>query len=369
MPYLIALILVIIQGIITLGHWLIYKTVVRFLVITDPKVLLTLKIGLGVLSVCFVLASLISFRYYNKATQIFYTLSAGWLGFFYFLFLAICLFWIIFGLSRFLSIDLNPKMLLPAFLMIAVVLGTYGIFNAANVRVKNLEITLPNLPSEWKGKTAVWISDIHLGQVRNEKFAAQMADLISRQKPDIIFIGGDLYDGVAVDTDKVIMPFANLHAPLGTYFITGNHEEFSDNTKYLAAIKRAGIEVLNNEAINLEGLQIIGVDYSSTGKPEALKNILENLHIDKAKPSILLKHEPSELNIAEEQGINFQISGHTHQGQVPIFNWATKRLYHGFNFGLKNYGKMLIYTSSGAGTWGPPMRVVTTPEIVVISFK
>ena len=90
--------------------------------------------------------------------------------------------------------------------------------------------------------------------------------------------------------------------------------------------------------------------------------------IDRRKPSILLKHSPLDLKVAKESGISLQLSGHTHRGQVFLFQWITSRVYHGYDYGLKWFGNLLVYTSSGAGTWGPPMRLDTKPEIVVIEL-
>jgi predicted MPP superfamily phosphohydrolase len=171
-----------------------------------------------------------------------------------------------------------------------------------------------------------------------------------------------------VDRDKVIEPFSRLSAPYGIYFITGNHEEFNDNTKYLQAVRRAGMRVLYNEKVELEGLQIIGVDYGDTRREEPFRSILKNVGIDRLKPSILLKHAPFHLQVAKDHGITLQLSGHTHQGQVFLFRFITSRVYQGYDYGLKWFEDLLVYTSSGAGTWGPPVRVDTNPEIVVIKF-
>jgi predicted MPP superfamily phosphohydrolase len=212
------------------------------------------------------------------------------------------------------------------------------------------------------------VSDTHLGQVRNDGFAQKIATMVQNLRPDIVFIGGDLYDGEAVDLDKVIEPFSRISVPNGIYFITGNHEEFYDNTPYLEAVRRAGIRVLYNEKVDLDGLQIIGVDYKDSRREEQFRTILQKMGIDRQKPSILLKHVPLHLQVAKEQGISLQLSGHTHQGQVFLFRFITSQVYQGYDYGLKWFGDLLVYTSSGAGTWGPPMRLDTRPEIVVITF-
>jgi predicted MPP superfamily phosphohydrolase len=283
--------------------------------------------------------------------------------------LASILCWLFWGFAKLFQFPLNQRILIEILIGITLVASLYGFINAGVIRITQLDLPLPNLPSQWKGKTAVWVSDTHLGPVRNDGFAKHIAGKIKNLHPDIVFIGGDLYDGEAVDVDRVIEPFSRISAPYGTYFITGNHEEFSDNTRYLQAVRRAGIRVLYNEKVDLDGLQIIGVDYRDSTSEERFRTILQKMGVDRRKPSILLEHAPRNLRVAEEEGISLQLSGHTHRGQVLLFRFITSRVYQGYDYGLKGFGNLLVYTSSGAGTWGPPMRIDTKPEIVAITFK
>ena len=368
MAYRLILFIGIVQSILFLGHWFLYRTLVRFLGLASPARLLTLKVALGLLSISLVLTSFLAFRYSNLLVRMLYTAAASWLGIVYFFILAAILSWILYGLAKLFHFPLDRKILIEILIGIALMASLYGFINSGVIRITRMSLRLPDLPSHWKGKTATWISDTHLGQVRNYRFAQQIATMVENLHPDIVFIGGDLYDGVAVDLDKVIEPFSRISAPYGTYFITGNHEEFSDNSKYLQAVRHAGIRVLYNEMVNLDGLQIIGVDYRDSRNENQFKTILQKMGIDRHKPSILLKHAPLHLQVAKEEGISLQLSGHTHQGQVFLFRWITSRVYHGYDYGLKWFGDLLVYTSSGAGTWGPPMRLDTKPEIVVIKF-
>ncbi len=359
----------IVQSILFLGHWFLYRTLVRFFGLANPSVLLTMRVGTALLSVSLVATSFLAFRYSNLLVRCLYTGAASWLGIFYMLILAAILAWILYGLAKLFHFPSDRKILIEILIGMAFTASLYGFINAAVIRITRINVQLPGLASSWKGKTAVWISDTHLGQVRNFGFAQRIAAMVEDLHPDIIFIGGDLYDGEAVDRDKVIEPFSRLAAPYGTYFITGNHEEFYDNTKYLQAVRRAGMRVLYNEKVELEGLQIIGVDYGDTSREEPFRSILKNVGIDRLKPSILLKHAPFHVQVAKDHGITLQLSGHTHQGQVFLFRFITSRVYQGYDYGLKRFEDLLVYTSSGAGTWGPPMRVDTNPEIVVIKFE
>jgi predicted MPP superfamily phosphohydrolase len=359
----------IVQSILFLGHWFLYRTLVRFFGVAGPTTLLTLKVVLSLLSVSLVLTSFLAFRYSNLLIQCLYTTAASWLGILYLFILASILCWIFYGLAKLLHLPLDRKILIEILLGISLLVSLYGFINAGVTRITRISIQLPLLPGSWKGKTAVWVSDTHLGQVRNTGFARHIAAKVKDLRPDIVFIGGDLYDGVALDLDKTIEPFSKISAPYGTYFITGNHEEFSDNTPYLQAVRRAGIHVLYNEKVELDGLQIIGVDYRGSRREEDFRAILQKIGIDPHRPSVLLKHAPLHLRVAREQRISLQLSGHTHRGQVFLFRWITSKVYQGYDYGLKWFGDLLVYTSSGAGTWGPPMRIDTIPEIVVIEFK
>jgi len=358
----------IVQSILFLGHWFLYRTLVRFFGVVNPSRLFTLKISFALLSISLVLTSFLAFRYSNLPVRYLYTAAASWLGIFYLFILASILCWIFYGLGKLVHLPLNGKILIEILIGLALMASLYGFINAGVIRVTRISLQLPHLPNPWKGKTAVWVSDTHLGQVRNDGFAQKIATLVQSLHPDIVFIGGDLYDGEAVDLGKVIEPFSKMSVPGGMYFVTGNHEEFYDNTPYLQAVRRAGIRVLYNEKVDLDGLQIVGVDYKDSRSEEQFRTILQKMGIDPHQPSILLKHVPLHLHVAKEQGISLQLSGHTHQGQVFLFRFITARVYKGYDYGLKWFGDFIVYTSSGAGTWGPPMRIDTQPEIVVIRF-
>jgi predicted MPP superfamily phosphohydrolase len=358
----------VVQSILFLGHWFLYRTSVRFLMMSSPCRLLALKVALGLLSVSLVLTSFFAFRHSSLAVRCLYTSAASWLGIFYLFILASILCWVFYGFTKLFCFPLNGKMLFKILLGMALIVSVYGFINAGVIRVMRISVSLLHCPSAWKDKTAVWVSDTHLGQVRKDGCSEQIATRIKMLHPDIVFIGGDLYDRGMVDLDKMVEPFSRISVPYGIYFITGNHEEFYDNKPYLEAVRRAGIKVLYNEKMDWDGLQIVGVDYRDSTREGQFRRILQKMEINPQQPSILLKHTPLHLKVAQEQGISLQLSGHTHQGQVFLFRFITSKFYRGYDYGLKWFGHLLVYTSSGAGTWGPPMRIDTKPEMVIIKF-
>jgi predicted MPP superfamily phosphohydrolase len=193
--------------------------------------------------------------------------------------------------------------------------------------------------------------------------------MLNRERPDIVFLTGDVYDGTAADVNLLAKPFGDVEAPLGAYFVTGNHEEFGGDMKYLEALRRAGVHVLENEKVNVDGLQIVGVFYRELATPERFRSVLRKAELDNDRASVLLAHAPNRLWEAEEAGISLQLSGHTHAGQFFPWTRVVSRIYGKFAYGLQKLGNMVVYTSCGAGTWGPPLRLGTNPEIVLIQFE
>lgn len=215
----------------------------------------------------------------------------------------------------------------------------------------------------------VFVSDFQLGNVFRAGFAERVVKDINELGPYAVFIGGDLYDGVVCDEEKIIAPLRKLHPPGGTYFITGNHEYYlRDVPRAIAAVRAAGIAVLDDKKVCIGNINVIGVDYRSAHKREDFKRALDRIGVDPLRPTVLLKHEPTDLSIAEEAGVSLTLSGHTHHGQIWPLNFFTWQIYKGFDYGLKKLGGMQVFTSSGVGTWGPPLRLGTRSEIVKIEF-
>jgi hypothetical protein len=255
------------------------------------------------------------------------------------------------------------------FLVAAIVVGVYGIINARWVRIRRVPVRLPNLPRSWRGRRAMVVSDLHLGHFNGAGFSQRIANFAAQLKPDIVFICGDFFDGTRTDPERMVAPFKQISAPLGMFFATGNHDEFGDRRHFLAALAGAGIRVLTNEKVIVDGLQILGVPYHDTTFPIRMRANLEGLGIDRNAASILLNHVPNRLPIVEEAGVSLQLSGHTHGGQFFPFNWLTQRVFGKFTYGLNAFGALQVYTSFGAGTWGPPMRVGTRSEVVLLTFE
>ena len=365
----ISIFIAIVQSVLLLVHLAIYATWTFFLGPFDPIHRLELRVALAVLSVSFVAASLLSRLYSNWMVRAIYAVAAVWLGFVNFFFLAVCTCWIVYLLPALFGIHLQRMTLGVLFFGLAVLIALYTVINAARTRVTRISIKLPNLPPSWRGRTAALVSDLHLGHIRNRGFLRRIVSMLTQLRPDILFIPGDLFDGTDIDADRLAEPWAKFSAPFGAFFVTGNHEEFSSPAKYLDVVKRSGIRVLENEKVVIEGLQIVGVHYHESTNVERCRSILQQASLDPAAPSILLIHTPDRMPVAAEAGISLQLSGHTHRGQFFPFTIIVRRIYGKFAYGLNRLGNLLVYTSCGVGTWGPPMRLGTNPEIVLIQFE
>jgi predicted MPP superfamily phosphohydrolase len=359
----------IIQFVLCLAHLFLYQTWAFSPAGRDTPGAFWIKLVLGFLSVSFVAASLLAFRYTNAALRVFYRAAAVWLGLLTFLFVGAVSSWIIFGIARLAGLDVNFHRIVELLFGVAVIVGLYGVFNASRTRITRTTVRLANLPAAWRGRRAALISDLHLGHVRNGSFLRRMVAKILKEQPDAIFIAGDLYDGTAIDAQRAAEPLNKLTAPHGVYFVAGNHEQFGDDSKYLHAIAAAGVRVLSNEKVEVDGLQIIGVPYRHATHDGHFASVLRGIGLDRDRASILLTHAPDHPGIAEAAGVSLQVSGHTHLGQFVPWSWMARRIYRQFVYGLSRIGKMQVFTSSGAGTWGPPLRLGSNPEIVVLEFE
>ena len=362
-------IIAVIQLVIFLTHFLIYRTWVFSPAGSDAPAGYWIKVILGLLSVSFVSASLLAYRHTNGPVRALYRVAAVWLGLLTFLVIAMISSWAVFGMAQLAGLTVNFHRIVEWFYGAAVVLGFYGVINANWTRITRTPVRLANLPASWRGRRAALISDLHLGHVRNGNFLRRMVTKILAEAPDAIFIAGDLYDGTAIDASRAAQPLNKLTAPQGVYFVAGNHEQFGDDSKYLRAVEAAGVRVLTKEKVEADGLQIVGVSYRNATQDGHLASALHEVQLDRDRASILLTHAPDYPEVAEAAGVSLQLSGHTHLGQFLPWTWIARRIYRQFVYGLSRIGKMQVFTSSGAGTWGPPLRLGSNPEIVMLEFQ
>jgi predicted MPP superfamily phosphohydrolase len=361
-----------VQALLLAAHWFLFRTAVLFLPGLSPAGIDLLSVCLLVLAFSFIVAAMVGFRYSNLLVRIVYRIASVWLGFLNYFFWAALICRIAGFALKFTPLSAELPVLRPVIastlFSLAILTGLYGMANARLVRVRRIPIQMIGLPAAWSGRTALVLSDLHLGNVCNIGFARRMATLAAGLEPEIVLIPGDLFDGSKADPDRLLAPFLDLNPPLGIYFCAGNHDEFGGSAHYTAALKRAGIHVLEDQSILVEGMRIVGTPYGSSVHPLHLRVFLESLQLEDGTPSILLNHVPNRLPIVEKAGVSLLLSGHTHGGQVFPFTWATRRIFGKFTYGLQKFGRLTVYTSTGCGTWGPPMRLGAQPEVVLPTF-
>ena len=358
----------VIQAVLFLTHYFLYQTW-TFHHSQSSAEKIWLPVIVGVLSISFVAASTLAFSYTSAPVRALYKASAIWMGLLSFLFLAAALSWIILAITFPIGLSLNFHAMVVRLFAAAMILGLFGVFNASWTRITRARVKLANLPDAWRGRKAAVLSDVHLGHVRNRNFLERLVGKILREEPDAVFILGDLFAGTAINADEATQPLTQLKATHGVYFVAGNHEQFGDDSKYLNAVASTGVRVLKNEKVNLDGLQVVGVPYRDASMNGGLASALRNVSIDRERASILLVHAPDDPHTAEAHGFSLQLSGHTHLGQFIPWSWMARRIYRQFVYGLSRIGKMQVFTSSGAGTWGPPVRLGSNPEIVMLEFE
>lgn len=291
------------------------------------------------------------------------------MGFLNFAFLAALVCWPTLWAAKAAGLTSDRTAIASVLLAIAGVVATYGVVNAARLRVTRYSVRLENLPRFWQGRDIAVVSDLHVGAIRGRHFISTIVDRLNLIQPLAVFIPGDMFDGARVDIARTVEPWRKLRAPAGTYFVTGNHDEFVDRAPYIAALRNVGMRVLQNEKIVVDGLQIVGIHDSEAHRPTLFRTLLQRAQIDQSQPSILLTHRPAHLDIAAEAGVSLQLSGHTHAGQFPLWTLLVRKIYGRFAYGLNQFESLQVVTSSGAGIGVPPLRVGTHSEIVVLRLE
>jgi predicted MPP superfamily phosphohydrolase len=261
----------------------------------------------------------------------------------------------------------------------AVALGTAGtgvvLANSAPV-VRRIPIHLPNLPAELAGLRIVTFSDGHLSATYGGRRFERVVETVNAQRPDVVAIVGDLVDGEVDELREDVAPLADLVSEHGVFFVTGNHEYFVDTRAWLRHLPTLGVDVLRNERVPIRrggaSFDLAGIDDRTAarsgvpGHGADLEAALDGR--DDATPLVLLAHQPVMVEQARAAGVDLQLSGHTHGGQLWPFDYAVL-LDQPAVEGWSQQGPTQLYVTAGAGYWGPPMRVGARPEVTVIELQ
>jgi hypothetical protein len=275
--------------------------------------------------------------------------------------------------QRYTTFASTSALVTPLF---AVLLSIIGLINARRpAKIVSIEIPIANLAPALQGFTIAQISDIHIGPTIKRDYLEAIVDTVNSMNADVIAVTGDLVDGSVAQLAEHTEPLSRLVARYGAYFVTGNHEYYSDADAWTTEIERLGVRVLNNEHVILQhggaNVLLAGVtDYSAHGF-DASQRSDPHAAIANAPHDIdfklLLAHQPRSASAAAAAGFDLQLSGHTHGGQFWPWIYFV-RLQQPYTAGLHRLDKLWIYTSRGTGYWGPPKRFLAPSEITRITL-
>jgi len=361
-------------------HLYLYKKLIRAFTLMPPYNVLILALFLLMLLAPILVNVLAKYENHLPATYLAY-IGYIWMGG---LFLFFCIHFLIdiydgtvyllskFSLPVFARLHMGNKASLLMALLLSMVIMIYGRYEAENIQVETHVLKTEKLPPEANSLRIVQISDIHFSTINKAKLAQKIVEKIEGLAPDILVSTGDLTDRGMKEKEKVAELFRGLRVPYGKYAVTGNHEFYTGIQEAVEFTEKAGFRMLRNEGIAVAGIvNIAGVDDptarrfgmdASMSEDEIIRH-LPNKHL-----TILLKHRPM-LNEKSPEMFDLQLSGHLHKGQIFPFSLLTSLLfpYHAGLFQLE--GGSYFHVSRGTGTWGPPVRFLSPPEITVIEFR
>lgn len=251
-------------------------------------------------------------------------------------------------------------------------IGIVALMEANDLLVTRLEIPLRGLSPEMEGFSLLQISDVHYGVLNRNQTIRRLVEEANRLQPDVVVITGDLVDESVAHMEELTGLLSRLQSRFGVLAVTGNHEYYAGINRVVGIMQNADVQVLRNEMRELPGgIQILGIDdptgYRRMGESDPdFEQLLSRL--DPEKPSILLFHQPTHFEKTARFKVGLQLSGHTHGGQLFPIRYIS-RIFYPRTPGLHRIGDSFLFVSRGAGTWGPPMRLGSPPEIVLIRLK
>ena len=315
----------------------------------------------------------VAVRVVDKAGHDLVARALAWVGYSWmgFLFLAFSLFTILglwhlsaLGLARLgaPNLTLHGPVSALIVLLLALGVGLYGIYEAHNLRVERVFLKTTKLPPSVERLRIAQVSDIHLGLLHREEALAPIISLLQELQPDLVVATGDIVDAQIDHLDGMSELWQRLQPPLGKYAVTGNHEFYAGLGQALQFLERSGFTVLRGEGVTVaETITLVGIDDPTGGNQKEADLLTRH---QSALFTLLLKHRPR-VNEKAAALFDLQLSGHAHRGQIFPFNYVTALEYPKQDGLYSLPGGGHLYASRGTGTWGPPMRVLSPPEITL----
>jgi hypothetical protein len=250
-----------------------------------------------------------------------------------------------------------------------------GVSNAMGPpNLLRVPVRLRRLDPVFDGFRIAVVSDIHLGPLAGRSHTERIVAMINKTEPDLVAIVGDLVDGTVAELGPAAEPLHDLVSREGSYFVTGNHEYFVEDTaEWLRELEQLGVQPLRNESTAIRrgaaAFDLAGVNDVSGGQHSDSPDYDRALAgTSPSRPTVLLAHQPVQVSEASARGVDLQLSGHTHGGQMWPFHYVV-RLVQPSLAGLSTVGDTQLYVTRGAGFWGPPVRIGAPPDITVVSLQ
>ena len=311
-----------------------------------------------ILSGLYLFSSALEKSHFNSLTKGIYVISSTLLGLEFMAFSYLLIYKL---LALFIQIPLKEAGITILFLTL--ITTTWGIINSHILKINKINLYYDKSILKKEIKIA-HLSDIHIGTINTREYLQKVVDKTNSLNPDCVMLTGDLVDGSAPITQEMLKPLDDIKVPI--YFIIGNHEIYDGLDFVLPILKKTKMKILRNETTTWNDIEISGIDFyegSSRAKEE-----IKKLKISKDKFSILLNHPPTAFDVAVEKGFQLQLSGHTHYGQIFPFTLLVKIQFKRIA-GIYKKANSYLFISTGTGTWGPPMRLLSRCEIGLINLK
>ncbi len=324
----------------------------------------------------------------NMLYYILYRIMSIWIGIFLYLICYLALFELAYGFFKLFRNRRAPeKIRIPhqvsvpkrtigiIIVILTLLTSSYGIWNAYDVDIKYVDLEMNGLNETVK--IAV-LADVHVGSSGGKGHLEKLVKMTNELEPDIVLLPGDLTDSRAFLTEDIFSPFKDLTAP--AFFVNGNHEMYTGEDELNDLLNSSGIRVLENEVVNVHGVQLVGLRYMSEDGSNAemhsaeenmtIKKFMPTLNLSDDKPAVLMHHSPVGISYAQEAGVDLFIAGHTHGGgqMFPFTILGGPMAYEHYK-GLSSHKDMKVYVSEGVGFWFVPMRVGTDSEITLITLQ
>ena len=360
------LFLLLLLTIIAIGEFIIYETfhTIGLLYGMYLKIFIAKLI---ILPLLFLITAYLGFNKFSKIGSFIYIITALFIGLVMYLVAGTLFLTILILINSFVA-PLPLQLIGMIILIVLILLTLYGFINASNPRIVKWSTKSEALKDLWKDKKIILISDTHFGQIRREKFARKIVNIINKENPDIVFHVGDLIDGPSIPYEKTFAPLMDLNPPLGTLYVEGNHERYSQEyDKFRTYFPKCFTDMTDRKII-VNNTQIIGLSYRMNETHEETRERLKALGYDENIPSIVLLHDPKNSRALTDINVSMVLSGHTHGGQFFPITMIVRRIYKALAHGVSYENNTASVTTYGVGTAMMPMRVGTIPEIVILQI-